>query len=47
MTNLLCPGADCARCLIAAVPVPDPIPQHRRRTEHRAALAGGGRRASA
>ncbi|MFI1360162.1 dipeptide ABC transporter ATP-binding protein [Streptomyces sp. NPDC020898] len=41
-TTLLHPTTAYTRRLIAAVPVPDPILQRRRRTERRAALAAGG-----
>ncbi|WP_330285769.1 ABC transporter ATP-binding protein [Streptomyces sp. NBC_00576] len=40
-TTLLHPGTDYTRRLIAAVPVPDPVLQRRRRTERLAALAVG------
>ncbi len=41
-TTLLHPTTPYTRRLIAAVPVPDPVLQRRRRTERRAALAAGG-----
>ncbi|WP_405825556.1 ABC transporter ATP-binding protein [Streptomyces sp. NBC_01390] len=46
-TTLLHPGTDYTRRLIAAVPVPDPVLQRRRRTERRAVPAAGGTGASA
>ncbi|MGW3647144.1 dipeptide ABC transporter ATP-binding protein [Streptomyces sp. NPDC000878] len=46
-TTLLHPGTDYTRRLIAAVPVPDPVLQRRRRAERRAALAVGGTGATA
>jgi peptide/nickel transport system ATP-binding protein len=45
-TTLLRPETDYTRRLIAAVPVPDPVLQRRRRTERRAALAAGGTEAA-
>ncbi|MFD5075194.1 dipeptide ABC transporter ATP-binding protein [Streptomyces sp. NPDC058371] len=46
-TTLLRPETDYTRRLIAAVPVPDPVLQRRRRTERRAALAAGATEAPA
>ncbi|MFI6345476.1 dipeptide ABC transporter ATP-binding protein [Streptomyces sp. NPDC050560] len=41
-TTLLHPGTDYTRRLIAAVPVPDPVVQRRRRSERLAAAPGAG-----
>ncbi|MEV6103874.1 ABC transporter ATP-binding protein [Streptomyces sp. NPDC051940] len=45
METLLHPGTDYTRRLLAAVPVPDPVLQRRRREERLAALAAGKRAA--
>ncbi|MEW2400377.1 ABC transporter ATP-binding protein [Streptomyces sp. NPDC046862] len=47
MTTLLRPRTEYTRRLVAAVPVPDPVVQRRRRGEHRASLTVGGTEATA
>ncbi|MPY57937.1 ATP-binding cassette domain-containing protein [Streptomyces spongiae] len=47
MTTLLRPRTEYTRRLVAAVPVPDPVVQRRRRGERRASLTAGGTEATA